>query len=293
MASVLNVNTITSTASNPIAVSNWAKGLTTFPVRDEKVKASFFNVYRQGPRGRQAANIFAAQVLKRRPVHRQVLKRSKGNIYDLDNAAAEKVTRFRISSEMRNDGIYLNRALDEYRMNIRSNTKFNIGSVSTTLDINSPPQVQLDFFFLSSFQEKKNQNQISDYLEASRKAALLNQPWLSHRIETLQKNLSAPDDSTECLYNVVTERLQIESDESRVISALENPLWDFRTITGIAKETELSSEFVERTLKKYPQKIRRSKVPNRNGEVLFTLSSRPEKLQEKLALWSIFIKKSI
>lgn len=53
-----------------------------------------------------------------------------------------------------------------------------------------------------------------------------------------------------------------------VISALENPKFDWRTIRGIARETGLSEDQVEDTLSDMPNIVVRSS--DENGKPLFT-----------------------
>lgn len=147
------------------------------------------------------------------------------------------------------------------------------------------------------------QNLTSDYVNAVRIAILLmcmcvpqdgrhNENFISDSLNDLGR-VGSIDATEESAASRTAINLATELDELRVIDALADRRWDFRTITGIAKETKLRPEFIESTLKKHSEKIRRSKVPNHNGEILFTLSSRPETLRERLALWLIFIKKSL
>lgn len=82
-------------------------------------------------------------------------------------------------------------------------------------------------------------------------------------------------------------------NELSVINALADPQWDFRTISGMAKETQFSSEFIKNVLDKYPQYVRRSKVPNHDGDSLYTSRSKKETWRERFALWLIYIKKSL
>jgi hypothetical protein len=79
----------------------------------------------------------------------------------------------------------------------------------------------------------------------------------------------------------------------RVLSALSNPKWDFRTTTGISKETGLSELEVSEILKEYPQFIRKSLVPDGEGHEQFTHRERPIRLQEYLASARMFVAKSI
>ena len=81
--------------------------------------------------------------------------------------------------------------------------------------------------------------------------------------------------------------------ERTVLEAVADPKWDFRTISGIAKETGLSESDVKRVLEKNPALVRQSLVPGRQGRGLFTLQERPIEPREKLGLLQVFLTKSI
>jgi hypothetical protein len=74
----------------------------------------------------------------------------------------------------------------------------------------------------------------------------------------------------------------------RVRHALSNPQWDFRTIGGIARETELSHEQAERVLADHQDLFRQSHLTH-NGAPLFTLREKPESLRERYAELRDFI----
>jgi hypothetical protein len=84
-----------------------------------------------------------------------------------------------------------------------------------------------------------------------------------------------------------------DSQERKVFEALSNPKWDFRTIEGIRKSTNLSEAQVVSVLHKYPNLVRKSAVPDKYGNTLYTLKSKPVGTQEKLALARAFVIKSI
>ena len=67
----------------------------------------------------------------------------------------------------------------------------------------------------------------------------------------------------------------------KVWAALDNPAWDFRTVDGIAKETELRSDVVEQVLVMHQSWIRQTVSQDRR--VIYTLKSRPKKLREIVA----------
>ena len=117
--------------------------------------------------------------------------------------------------------------------------------------------------------------------------------------------VSVTDISSMCNNDVqLTEHLNIQnnadwrgvtmnSNERKVIEALANPKWDFRTVAGIAREIGFDSSSVKDILAKFPQLIRHCDIPDKNGQLLYTLSSRPKKLKENLALFRFFITKSL
>ena len=81
----------------------------------------------------------------------------------------------------------------------------------------------------------------------------------------------------------------LDQNEQKVFAALSNPKWDFRTLAGISRETGLPESEVRDILKKYPQWIRQSIVPDRQGRELFTLRSNSIKLLEYLAQARMFL----
>ncbi len=78
-------------------------------------------------------------------------------------------------------------------------------------------------------------------------------------------------------------------NEKKVFESLSNPKYDFRTISGISKETGLFQSEVREILDKYPKLIRKSLVRNREGDELFTIRSRPIKIRERLAELRMFL----
>jgi hypothetical protein len=84
-----------------------------------------------------------------------------------------------------------------------------------------------------------------------------------------------------------------EPMERRVIEALEDPRWDFRTVPGLAESTDLPEPIVRRVLNRYPEFVRQSLVPDLQGRELFTLASRGRGLREWYAITRAFITKSV
>ena len=78
---------------------------------------------------------------------------------------------------------------------------------------------------------------------------------------------------------------------SQVYSALADSKWDFRTVKGIAEETGLEQERVDRLLEEHQSEIRWT--VSRNRGMLYTLKSRPVKLREYLADLQMFASKSL
>jgi hypothetical protein len=83
-----------------------------------------------------------------------------------------------------------------------------------------------------------------------------------------------------------------DSTERRVFEALSDPEWDFRTIDGISKTTNLTATQVRAILDKYPDLVRKSLVRDNDGRELFTLASRPPRAQVILSQLTTFITKS-
>ena len=81
--------------------------------------------------------------------------------------------------------------------------------------------------------------------------------------------------------------------ERKVFAALSDPAYDFRTVSGLSKEVGLPEFEVRAILDRYPELIRKSAVADEEGRELFTLSSRPLRVTERLALLRAFIVKSV
>src|SRR5262245_37217591 len=97
--------------------------------------------------------------------------------------------------------------------------------------------------------------------------------------------------------SAVQEPLEFEQiseyRRNRVLQAVSNPAWDFRTIPGIAKETSLSEDEIRKVLNSNPDLFRKSPVPDRMGRPLYTLRSRQMRRNEKRAMLRMFLTKSI
>lgn len=79
----------------------------------------------------------------------------------------------------------------------------------------------------------------------------------------------------------------------KVLEALSDPAWDFRTTAGIAEAVGLSESEVSKILNAYPEFVRKSAVPDHQRRELFTLSSKPQSAKERIALLWTFVTKSV
>ena len=73
-------------------------------------------------------------------------------------------------------------------------------------------------------------------------------------------------------------------DAAKVMNALNDPKYDFRTVEGLARDSGLTKDEVVRVLKNNPA-VRLSHVTAKYDVDLFTPSARPVKWRERLALF--------
>ena len=59
-------------------------------------------------------------------------------------------------------------------------------------------------------------------------------------------------------------------DEKKIIAALENPKYDWRTVEGICQETGISSEAVLEWIKRMEDIVVQSSIPDKKGQNLYT-----------------------
>lgn len=86
----------------------------------------------------------------------------------------------------------------------------------------------------------------------------------------------------------------LSSEENKVLVAVSDSDWDFRTIRGIASETNLDEKVVKSILGKYIGKyVRVSLAPDNQGNTLYTSISRPANARERLAFLRAIISKSV
>lgn len=71
---------------------------------------------------------------------------------------------------------------------------------------------------------------------------------------------------------------------SKIRTALDNPLWDFRTVNGIAKESGLGEDIIVELLETNTDLFRKLPVKDDKGRNLFTLASHPIRWKERLAV---------
>lgn len=83
-----------------------------------------------------------------------------------------------------------------------------------------------------------------------------------------------------------------DANEHKVFEALSDPEWDFRTVDGISKATNLTAAEVKAILGKYPNLVRKSLVRDNDGRELFTLASRRPGPQEIFSEFTSFVTKS-
>jgi len=84
-----------------------------------------------------------------------------------------------------------------------------------------------------------------------------------------------------------------ETKEKKIFEALENPKWDFRTIDGLSRSTELSHEDITIVLGKYQDFIQIVRIPDRKGRKLYKLKGKSTKKLEVLNALRVFISKSV
>lgn len=84
-----------------------------------------------------------------------------------------------------------------------------------------------------------------------------------------------------------------KAKEGLVFDALKDPTWAFRTIDGIAENTEMPEHEVRFIIEAHPEAIRRSSVLHSNGSELFAERSKPVSMRERLATLRMFITNSL
>jgi len=91
--------------------------------------------------------------------------------------------------------------------------------------------------------------------------------------------------------NFVRENLS--KDEIRVLEAVEDEKWDFRSVDGISRETQIPPSTVKEILESHKNLFRKSDAPDRKGRILYTIRSRPVKSRERLAFIRLIFSKKL
>lgn len=85
----------------------------------------------------------------------------------------------------------------------------------------------------------------------------------------------------------------VPEEERKVLEALEDYKWDFRTIEGIVRATGLSKNKVREIIQKHGDCILKSSIPDQQGRELYTLWKKKTKLIKALNEMRVFISKSV
>lgn len=100
----------------------------------------------------------------------------------------------------------------------------------------------------------------------------------SHRIISLPSDLTnIEEEKTDSYYLGDLDVLK------KVVKVLHDKEYDFHTVSGISKQSNIPEEKISSVLSRNYPYIRKSFVKDRSGKDLFTLSSKPMKFREKLA----------
>jgi hypothetical protein len=68
----------------------------------------------------------------------------------------------------------------------------------------------------------------------------------------------------------------------RVVAALEDPRWTFRTVDGIARQAVMPAQDVLQVINETPGLARRSAMTDRHGSELYAAPERPVPLRERI-----------
>jgi hypothetical protein len=79
----------------------------------------------------------------------------------------------------------------------------------------------------------------------------------------------------------------------RIIEALDDDQFEFRTVQGLSEALDLPEATIQQVLDEHDDLVRVSAVPGRNGEALYTLRSRPVTTRENLAVAQTALEKSV
>lgn len=81
------------------------------------------------------------------------------------------------------------------------------------------------------------------------------------------------------------------AEEEKIINALRDKHWDYRTVEGIAKETGIPVDTVRTCLETRKDIVRKSSIPDRLGRDLYTLNNRHSQFKDFWRSLSTFISK--
>ena len=81
------------------------------------------------------------------------------------------------------------------------------------------------------------------------------------------------------------------AEEEKIINALRNKRWDYRTTEGIAKETGIPVDTIRTFLETRKDIVRKSSIPDRLGRDLYTLNNRHSQVKDFWRSLSTFISK--
>jgi hypothetical protein len=85
----------------------------------------------------------------------------------------------------------------------------------------------------------------------------------------------------------------MDYEERKIMEAFQDRSWDFRTVDGLARQTGLSPQKVRVVLERNAAKIRKSPAVDKNGQALFTLSSKPISWRERLSFARAVLARSV
>jgi hypothetical protein len=83
------------------------------------------------------------------------------------------------------------------------------------------------------------------------------------------------------------------AEEAKIIDALRDEHWDYRTVEGIAKETGIPVDAVRTFLETRKDVVRKSSIPDRLGRELYTLNGRHSYVKEFWRILSTFMSKRV
>ena len=79
--------------------------------------------------------------------------------------------------------------------------------------------------------------------------------------------------------------------EEKILKALHDEKWEYRTVEGIAKETALSADVVTQFLESRKDLVWKSAIPDKKGRDLYTVQSRHSQSKEFWRNLSTFMSK--